>query len=123
MILISGACGYIGSFVLKTLLDNNYKCVAVDNLIRGNIEALDKRAIFYQVDLSNKASLAEIFKKHKIKAVIHLAAYAYVEESTREPEKYHQNNVLTTKNLLEVMNENNVEKIVFLSYNLYIEYY
>ena len=115
MILIMGGAGYIGSHTTKHLLDNNYECIVGDNLIYGHIEAVDKRAKFVKADLADKESLRLIFKENKIDAVVHFAAYAYVGESVKEPQKYYQNNVIGTLNLLEVMKEFNVKNIVFSS--------
>ena len=115
MLLVVGGAGYIGSHTVKHLLDNNYECVVADNLIYGHEEAIDKRAKFIKADLADKDSLRVIFKNNKIDAVIHFAAFAYVGESVKEPQKYYKNNVIGTINLLEIMKEFNVNKIVFSS--------
>ena len=115
MILVFGGAGYIGSHTVKHLLDNGYQVVVADNLIYGHREAVDKRAVFEHADLLDKFSLQQLFRKHKIDAVIHFAAFAYVGESVAEPQKYYFNNVVGTVNLLNVMMENNVKDIVFSS--------
>lgn len=115
MILVFGGAGYIGSHTVKHLLDNNYQCVVADNLIYGHRAAVDPRAEFVHADLLNPVSLRELFKNRKIDAVIHFAAFTYVGESVADPQKYYFNNVVGTTNLLNVMLENNVKKIVFSS--------
>ena len=115
MILVFGGAGYIGSHTVKHLLDNRYKCVVADNLIYGHKEAVDKRAEFVHADLLNPISIKEVFKGRKIDAVIHFAAFTYVGESVNDPQKYFINNVVGTTNLLNVMLENGVKKIVFSS--------
>lgn len=115
MLLIMGGAGYIGSHTVKHLLDSNYECIVADNLIYGHKEAVDDRAKFIKADLMDKESLKEIFKNNKIDAVIHFAAFAYVGESVNNPQKYYQNNVIGTLNLLETMLEFDVKKIVFSS--------
>ncbi len=115
MILVMGGAGYIGSHTVKHLLDNKYDVVVVDNLIYGHEEAVDSRAKFEKADLLDKASLRKVFDKHNIDAVIHFAAFAYVGESVQNPQKYYQNNVVGTINLLDVMLEYGVKKIVFSS--------
>ena len=115
MILVFGGAGYIGSHTVKHLLDNRYKCVVADNLIYGHKEAVDKRAEFVHADLLNPISIKEVFKGRKIDAVIHFAAFTYVGESVNDPQKYYINNVVGTTNLLNVMLENGVKKIVFSS--------
>ena len=115
MILVFGGAGYIGSHTVKHLLDNGYECVVADNLIYGHREAVDKRAEFVHADLLNPISIREVFKSRKIDAVIHFAAFTYVGESVSDPQKYYLNNVVGTTNLLNVMLENGVKKIVFSS--------
>ena len=56
-----------------------------------------------------------IFQKFRPEAVVHFAAFAYVGESVRDPRKYYRNNVAGTLNLLDVMREYSVDKIVFSS--------
>ena len=114
-ILVMGGAGYIGSHTVKHLLDNGYCVVVADNLVYGHREAVDKRAIFINADLQNPISLRNIFQQHKIDAVIHFAAFAYVGESVSEPQKYYLNNVCGTINLLSEMIAANVKNIVFSS--------
>ncbi len=115
MILIVGGAGYIGSHTTKHLLNNGYDCIVADNLIYGHEQAVDKRATFVQADLMDKSSLRTIFQKNKIKSVIHFAAFAYVGESVEHPQKYYQNNVIGSLNLLDIMLEFDVKEIVFSS--------
>lgn len=113
-ILVMGGAGYIGSHTVKKLKNCGYETVVVDNLVYGHREAV-LSDYFYEVDMENKDKLSNVFKEHKIDAVIHFAAYAYVGESVTNPAKYYRNNVSNTINLLDVMRENGVGKIVFSS--------
>ncbi|EFU0537804.1 UDP-glucose 4-epimerase GalE [Campylobacter jejuni] len=114
-ILVVGGAGYIGSHTLKHLLDNDYNCIVMDNLIYGHKQAIDKRAKFIHADLLDTFSLTNVFKQEKIDAVVHFAAFAYVGESVVNPAKYYQNNIVGTINLLNAMLENNIKDIVFSS--------
>jgi len=119
-ILITGGAGYIGSHCVYEMLKRKFRIVVFDNFSTGHIETIKKlRSIgefdFIQGDLKNKKDIDLVFQKHKINAVIHFAAYSQVSESMKEPQKYYENNVLGTKNLLDSMVENNVKKIVFSS--------
>lgn len=114
-ILVIGGAGYIGSHTVKHLCERGYDCVVADNLIYGHVEAVDSRAHLEFADLLFKESLEKLFHKYDIDAVIHFAAFAYVGESVKYPEKYYQNNVTGTLNLLESMLRHNVKKIVFSS--------
>ena len=113
-ILVAGGAGYIGSHTVKYLLKNDYNVVVVDNLSYGHKEAV-LTPHFEQIDLADKEALNKVFKKYKIDAVIHFAAFTYVGESVSQPQKYYWNNVVNTINLLDVMIENDVKNIVFSS--------
>lgn len=115
MILVVGGAGYIGSHVVKDLVANGYECIVADNLSYGHLEALKQDISFIQADLLDKASLRKVFQSYNIDAVMHFAAFAYVGESVENPLKYYQNNVAGTLNLLDVMLEHDVNKIVFSS--------
>lgn len=113
-ILVAGGAGYIGSHTVKYLLNHNYNVVVLDNLVYGHREAVLTQN-FENVDLSDKKALDAVFKKYKVDAVIHFAAFTYVGESVFDPKKYYHNNVVNTINLLDAMVENDVKKIVFSS--------
>jgi len=114
MILITGGAGYIGSHVNKELYKRGYKTAVFDNLIYGHKEFI-KWGDFILGDLENINQLKLLFKKYPIKAVMDFAAFAYVGESVKNPQKYYINNVKNTLNLLEVMLENKVKYFIFSS--------
>jgi UDP-glucose 4-epimerase len=114
MILIVGGAGYIGSHINKELNKQSFKTIVFDNLVKGHKEAV-KWGEFYQGDLSNLEDIRGVFKKYPIEAVLHFAAFIEVGESVKDPQKYYQNNVANTLNLLQVMMENDVKKIIFSS--------
>ena len=61
---------------------------------------LGKSIPFYNVDCTNEKALNDVFEQENIEGVIHFAAYKSVEESIREPEKYHSNNIGSLQVLL-----------------------
>lgn len=113
-ILITGGAGYIGSHTVRHFFDQNEEVIVVDNLQSGYRNSVDVKH-FYQLDLRDKQALDIVFKSHKIEAVIHFAANSLVGESMVNPYEYYHNNVYGMLCLLDVMKENNVEKIVFSS--------
>lgn len=115
MILVVGGAGYIGSHVVKELLDQNKKVVILDNLSTGFQFAVDSRAVFVQGELGDENILRSIFTNHKISAVMHFAANSLVGESVVNPMKYYLNNVSATLTLLSVMIEHQVNSFVFSS--------
>jgi len=114
MILIVGGAGYIGSHVNKLLTKKGYETVIFDNLSRGHREFV-KWGEFFEGDLLDIGRLRSCFESYRIEAVMHFSAFALVEESVLYPEKYYQNNVIGTLNLLQVMREFGVKHFIFSS--------
>ncbi|MEH7116969.1 UDP-glucose 4-epimerase GalE [Neobacillus vireti] len=114
MILVVGGAGYIGSHLVKELVEKE-DVVVLDNLSTGHREAVDKRAIFVKGDLGNEDDLQMVFRSYPIKAVMHFAAYSLVGESVIDPLKYYENNVASTLTLLKVMMKFKVKNFIFSS--------
>jgi len=113
-ILVVGGAGYIGSHVVLDLKNNGYNPIIFDNLSEGHKEAVTGNE-FVLGDIINTNALNNVFKKYKIEAVMHFSAFAYVGESVENPEKYYQNNVSATINLLSSMLKYNIKKFIFSS--------
>ncbi|MCX6152062.1 MAG: UDP-glucose 4-epimerase GalE [Ignavibacteriales bacterium] len=114
-ILVTGGAGYIGSHVVRMLLEKNHEVVIIDNLSRGHIESVPAGVEFEQVDLLDSNKLQSAISKHQVDAAIHFAAFAYVGESVENPGLYYANNVVGSINLINALHKNNVKKIVFSS--------
>lgn len=121
-VLVTGGTGFIGSHACLELLDAGYEVVVVDNLSNSKEESLrrveeltGKQAVFYEIDLLDKQSLDEIFRRERIDAVIHFAGLKSVSESVQMPLEYYKNNLCGTTTLMEVMTANDVKDIVFSS--------
>lgn len=114
MILIIGGAGYIGAHINKQLNINGYETIVFDNLSYGH-ESFVKWGIFEYGDLGNINDIRKIFRKYSITAVMQFAAFTYVGESVKDPQKYYINNVCNTLNLIKVMLEFNVKTLVFSS--------
>lgn len=112
-ILVAGGAGYIGSHMVKRLIEKGYDVVVADNLSTGFRAAVDAKARFYEGDTRDQEFLRDLFSKEKIDGVIHMDAYSIVPESVKDPLKYFDNNLIGIIALLEVMKEFNVKKIVF----------
>ncbi len=121
-ILVTGGAGYIGSHTVLELLEHDDQVIVVDNLCNSSQESLrrvemlsGKQTAFYEVDLLDKQELSEVFAKHEIDAVIHFAGLKAVGESVQIPLTYYQNNLAGTLNLLDVMQAQDVKRLVFSS--------
>lgn len=113
-ILVVGGAGYIGSHMVKELLQAGYPVVVLDNLSRGHRE-LVPGGEFVQGDLGDAAVLDRVFSKHRIGAVMHFAAFSLVGESVEKPLDYYRNNVSCTVELLAAMQRHGVGRFIFSS--------
>ncbi len=114
-VLVTGGAGYIGSFMVKRLLDDGHEVIVADNLERGHESSLDSRATFIKGDLRESDFISKLFSEHQYDCVMHFAAYIAVGESMQHPGLYFRDNVFTTVSLLDAMKEHNVKKFIFSS--------
>jgi len=113
-ILIVGGAGYIGSQTAKLVAAAGLEPVVFDNLVYGHEWAV-KWGPFVRGDLADRALLVDVMKRHRVEAVIHFAAYAYVGESVTNPRKYFGNNLAGSLSLLDAMLDAGVRDVVFSS--------
>lgn len=113
-VLVAGGAGYIGSHVCKELSRRGYVPVVFDNLQYGHTD-LVRWGDFILGDLGDPEQVRLAFSRYPISAVMHFAAYTFVGESVAEPDKYYNNNVTCTLNLLRTMHEYRVNRFIFSS--------
>ena len=108
-LLVTGGAGFIGSHVLSFLTRTypDYTIVCADALTYAanyesiaNLEKLSNYT-FEKVDITDKASIDELFQKYGFTHVLHLAAESHVDNSIKDPLAFAKTNVLGTLNLLE----------------------
>lgn len=125
-ILVTGCAGFIGSSLTdKLIINNDNKIIGIDNFDPYYPRAVKENNMknfinsdnftFYEGDIRDKELLSNIFKKHNIDIVVHLAAKAGVRHSFEEPVEYVSVNIEGTVNILNTMQKYNVSKIVFAS--------
>lgn len=114
-ILVCGGAGYIGSHVVRALVERQYDVVVVDNFSTGHGGAVPENVPVIHGDIRDQALLKKVFKEHTIDCVMHFCANSLVGESMEQPIKYYHNNVYGTLCLLETMVEYEVKKFVFSS--------
>jgi UDP-glucose-4-epimerase GalE len=113
-ILVTGGAGYVGSHTVKELARKGYDIVVYDSLSRGHRWAA-KWGELIVGDLADGARLRAVLSEHRVEAVLHFAALAYVGESVEHPQRYYENNVANTLNLLRAMLEQEVKRFIFSS--------
>jgi UDP-glucose 4-epimerase len=113
-VLVTGGAGYIGSVIACQLLEGGHQVTVVDDLSTGHRDAVPDRAAFVAADLLDASQLRERVPEGW-DAVVHLAARSLVGESNEQPTAYFRQNVLGAVNLLELMRERDVARIVFSS--------
>lgn len=113
--LVTGGAGYIGAHVVKSLLENDFKVVIVDDLSTGLARKVPQNVVFEKIDIAETNKLAQIMKSNKVEGVIHLAAKKAVGESMINPSLYYRENIGGFISLLEAMSQADVKRIVYSS--------
>lgn len=107
-ILVTGGAGFIGSAVIRHIIENtNDSVLNVDKLTyAGNLESLlevsdSDRYAFEKIDICDRAELDRVFIQYKPDAVMHLAAESHVDRSIDGPAEFIETNIVGTYQLLE----------------------
>jgi UDP-arabinose 4-epimerase len=111
-ILVTGGAGYVGSHCAKALVAAGHEGIVFDNLTFGHRE-FARWGPLIEGDIRDSAALDLLFNTHRIDAVMHFAALAYVGESVTMPSRYYDVNVNGTRVLLDAMVRAGVTLIVF----------
>ncbi|MFT5667644.1 MAG: UDP-glucose 4-epimerase [Vicingaceae bacterium] len=122
-ILITGGAGYIGSHTIIQLLEQGYENLySIDNYLNSDEstyqkieEITGKKVIFFDIDLTDKASTKTFFELNQIAVVIHFAALKSVPDSVTSPLGYYNNNINSLLNILSGAESTGVKKIIFSS--------
>lgn len=124
-ILVTGGAGFIGSNLTEVLLKKGYKVTIIDSFNdyydpqfkRKNIAPFlnNSNCSLIEGDITDNRFLGVVFSKQKFEKVIHLAASVGVRNSLKYPDRYIKNNILGTKNILEMVGRNGVKQFIFAS--------
>ena len=113
--VVTGGAGFVGSYLVKLLINEGHSVIVIDNLVKGkklNLESVLDKIEFQEIDIRDYESLKKILKD--IDGVFHQAALTVVQDSFDRPEEYHEVNVVGTENIFKLANESNF-KVVYAS--------
>jgi len=123
-ITVTGGAGFIAYHLIQKLVDEGHTVTAFDNFNDYyDVDLKEDRANnlknlgveVHRLDLKSKEPLRFFLAAHKPDAVIHLAAYAGVRHSLDNPQKYIDNNITGSQNLIEACTEANIENVIYAS--------
>ncbi|WP_333973223.1 NAD-dependent epimerase [Alteromonas mediterranea] len=123
--LVTGAAGFIGSYVCQRLLEQGHSIVGIDNLNSYyDVQLKHDRLApliafenfkFVEIDLTNRKGIAALFDNENFQRVIHLGAQAGVRYSLENPFAYADSNLIGTLTILEGCRQHKIEHLVYAS--------
>ena len=121
-VLLTGGAGYIGSHTALVLLERGHDVVVLDDFSNSSreavrrVEELTGRSIpVIEADLADRAAAEVAFDGLEVDAVVHFAGLKAVGESVAQPTRYYRVNIDSTLNLLDLMRERGITRLVFSS--------
>ena len=113
--VVTGGAGYIGSHIVRDLLNEGIKVSIIDDLSTGVKEKIPTEAQFYQGTLLDQEFLKQVFSANSFVGVLHLAAKKSVGESVEKPDYYFEENIGGLLNLITNLNQFNISNFVYSS--------
>ena len=113
--VVTGGAGFVGSHLVKLLVEEGHKITVIDNLHKGkkeNLASVMNKIEFQKIDIRDCESMRKVLKN--IDGVFHQAALTVVQDSFSRPEEYFDVNVCGTENIFKIANENKF-KVVYAS--------
>jgi UDP-glucuronate 4-epimerase len=122
-VVVTGGAGFIGSHVVRKLLDEGNEVAVIDNfndfydpaIKRANVESFGGRARIFETDICDFDAVQAILAEGKFDTIVHLAARAGVRPSIKNPKSYIDTNITGTFNLLEGARAAGLKHFVFAS--------
>ena len=116
-IIVTGGNGFIGSYLILTLLKKNFKVINLDKISYCSRKLFIKNENykFIKCDITNRRNISSIFNQHKPDIILNLAAESHVDRSIESPKKFFETNLMGTVNLLNEIIKNKKIKIIHVS--------
>ncbi|MDE2066348.1 MAG: UDP-glucose 4-epimerase GalE [Bradyrhizobium sp.] len=114
-VLVTGGAGYIGSHMVRALVEAAERVVVIDNLSTGFSNFLPESVPLFIGDAADENLVEDVINSHQIESIIHFAGSVVVPESMRDPLAYYRNNTMTTRSLLNVAVKCKINRFIFSS--------
>lgn len=115
VILVTGGAGYIGSFMVRSLIEKGCKVLVVDSLIRGHDGNIPQPATFFQGDIADEDFINSIISANQIDGVIHFAGFISMAESMEKPSLYFEENTFKSERFIDILISRNIKHFIFSS--------
>lgn len=113
--LVTGGAGFVGTHLVKLLIEKGHEVKIIDNLIKGKKENLSDvfdKIEFINSDIRDYENLEK--NLHNVDGIFHQAALTVVQDSFENPEEYHDVNVVGTENIFKLAHKHDL-KVVYAS--------
>jgi len=118
-IIITGGLGFIGQYLIKRLIKENFYPIIIDDLSVGsfeNLRALPKsKFTFLKCNIINRAKLEKSIARFKPNTIIHLAALHFIPDCNQNPSRTLLTNVIGTQVLLDIARKRKIKNFLFTS--------
>src|ERR1700754_214371 len=114
-VLVTGGAGYIGSHMVRALVDANEAVVVIDNLSTGFSASVPEGVPLFIGDAGDESLVEGVIAQHGVDSIVHLAGSVIVPDSMRDPLGYYRNNTMTTRSLLNSAVKAGIPRFIFSS--------
>lgn len=113
--LVTGGAGYIGAHVVRSLTEAGLQPVVLDDLSSGFADFVPADVPFVRASLLDRAAVEQALREHAVEGVIHIAGFKYAGVSVTRPLHTYEQNVSAMVTLLDLMQAQGIDKMVFSS--------
>jgi len=118
-LLATGGAGFIGSEFVRQGVERGYEIAVIDKLsYAGDIERLknaEGKITFYKVDVTDRGSVGEVFRKERPDIVVHWAAESHVDRSILDASPFLDTNIKGTQVLLDIARQHEIKRFINIS--------
>ena len=114
-VIVTGGCGFIGSYIVDRLIELNYQVLVIDDLSASENEKFyfNERAEYHKIDICDKDNIENLFVD--VDYVFHLAAESRIQPAIKNPSRAYNVNVIGTLNILELSRKYNIKRVMYSS--------